>query len=85
MIYLWQKAKIPKIRLLKRSGMLMFWGPTQHCRLSAVLASAGAGLAEMGGLRDALPQEAVFVVQSNHKSKRQLQQMLWPETQNPCL
>lgn len=28
-----------------------------------VLASAGAGLAEMGGLRNGLPQEAVFFLQ----------------------
>ena len=43
--------------------------PTQPFRSSTVLASAGAGLAEMGGLRDALPQETVFTEQSDHKAK----------------
>lgn len=36
-----------------------------YCRSRAVLASAGAGLAEMGGLRNGLPQEADFRAPSN--------------------
>lgn len=40
-----------------------FWAA--YCRSWAVLASAGAGLAEMGGLSNGLPQEADFRAPSN--------------------
>lgn len=40
-----------------------------YCRSWAVLASAGAGLAEMGGLSNGLPQEAVFRAPSNRIAK----------------
>lgn len=40
-----------------------------YCRSRAGLGSAGAGLAEMGGLRSGLPQEAVFRAPSNRIAK----------------
>lgn len=85
MFYLWQKIKIPKIWLLKCSGMLMSWGAYAALRIEC-----GPGICwgwvGGNGRSQRCPSSGNSAYSTKQsQSKRQLQQMLWPETQNSCL